>query len=81
MLTSFWQQLTLSTFAFDQWRQVSLIHRLLAPLRQWRQGSWLLPWGDWIGLALVAVIYVLAPYGSTTLIGVLLLAAAAFGCC
>ncbi|MEY3297544.1 MAG: hypothetical protein RLZZ597_804 [Cyanobacteriota bacterium] len=78
MLTSFWQQLTLSTFAFDQWRQVSLIHRLLAPLRQWRQGSWLLPWGDWIGLALVAVIYVLAPYGSTTLIGVLLLAAAAF---
>lgn len=78
MLTSFWQQLTLSTFAFDQWRQVSLIHRLLAPLRQWRQGSWLLPWGDWIGLALVAVIYVLAPYVSTTLIGVLLLAAAAF---
>ncbi|QQE64181.1 putative bicarbonate transporter, IctB family [Leptolyngbya sp. BL0902] len=78
MLTSFWQQLTLSTFAFDQWRQVSILHRLLAPLRQWRQGSWLLPWGDWIGLALVAVIYVLAPYVSTTLIGVLLMAAAAF---
>lgn len=78
MLTSLWQQLTLSTFAFDQWRQVSLIHRLLAPLRQWRQGSWLLPWGDWIGLALVAIIYVLAPYVSTTLIGVLLLAVAAF---
>jgi putative inorganic carbon (HCO3(-)) transporter len=78
MLTSLWQQLTLSTFAFDQWRQVSLIHRLLAPLRQWRQGSWLLPWGDWIGLALVAIIYILAPYVSTTLIGVLLLAVAAF---
>ncbi|MEB3291007.1 MAG: IctB family putative bicarbonate transporter [Leptolyngbya sp.] len=78
MLTSFWQQLTLSTFAFEQWRQVSLIHRLLAPLRQWRQGSGLLPWGDWIGLALVAILYILAPYVSTTLIGVLLLAAAAF---
>lgn len=78
MFTSLWQQLTLSTFAFDQWRQVSLIHRLLAPLRQWRLGSGLLPWGDWIGLALVAVIYVLAPYVSTTLIGVLLVAAAAF---
>ncbi|MFH7243351.1 MAG: IctB family putative bicarbonate transporter [Spirulina sp.] len=78
MLTSLWQQLTLSTFAFDQWRQVSLIHRLLAPLRQWRQGSGLLPWGDWIGLALVAIIYILAPYVSTTLIGVLLLAVAAF---
>jgi putative inorganic carbon (HCO3(-)) transporter len=78
MLMSFWQQLTLSNFAFDQWRQVSLLHRLLAPLRQWRQGSWLLPWGDWIGLALVATLYSLAPYVSTTLIGVLLLAIAAF---
>lgn len=78
MFTSLWQQLTLSTFAFDQWREVSLIHRLLAPLRQWRQGSWLMPWGDWIGLGLAVVIYALAPYVSTTLIGVLLLAAAAF---
>lgn len=78
MLASLWQQLTLSTFAFNQWREVSLIHRLLAPLRQWRQGSWLMPWGDWIGLGLAVIIYALAPYVSTTLIGVLLLAAAAF---
>jgi putative inorganic carbon (HCO3(-)) transporter len=77
MLTNLWQQLTLSAFAFDQWRAVSLIHRLLAPLRQWRQGSWLLAWGDWIGLAIVAVLFALAPYVSTTLIGVLLLAVAA----
>jgi putative inorganic carbon (HCO3(-)) transporter len=77
MLTSFWQQLTLSTFAFEQWRDVSLIHRLLAPLRRWRQGSWLLRWGDWIGLAIVVVIYAMAPYVSTILIGVLLAAAAA----
>ncbi len=77
MFTSLWQQLTLSTFAFEQWRDASLIHRLLAPLRRWRQGSWLLPWGDWIGLALVVVLYALAPYVSTTLIGVLLLAVAA----
>jgi putative inorganic carbon (HCO3(-)) transporter len=78
MLTSFWQQLTLSGFAFEQWREASLLHRLLGPLRRWRQGSWLLPWGDWIGLGLVVIIFALAPYVSTTLIGVLLLAAAAF---
>jgi len=77
MLTSFWQQLTLANFSFDQWRQVSILHRLLAPLRRWRQGSWLLQWADWIGLAIVVVLYALAPYVSTTLIGVLMLAAAA----
>lgn len=78
MLSSFWQQFTLSTFAFDQWRRVSFLHRLLAPLRQWRQGSSLLPWGDWIGLALVILLYALAPYVSTSLIGLLLAAIAAF---
>ena len=77
MLTSVWQQLTLSTLTLEQWRDASLIHRLLAPLRQWRQGSWLLRWGDWIGLAILVVLFALAPYVSTTLIGVLLLAAAA----
>jgi hypothetical protein len=77
MLTSVWQQLTLSTFTFEKWRDVSLIHRLLAPLRRWRQGSRLLQWGDWIGLAIVVALFALAPYVSTTLIGVLLLAAAA----
>jgi putative inorganic carbon (HCO3(-)) transporter len=78
MLTSFWRQVTLSGFTFDQWRQVSLIHQLLAPLRQWRHESRLLQWGDWIGLAMVMVLFALAPYVSTTLIGVLMLAAAAF---
>ncbi|MGB5972595.1 MAG: putative bicarbonate transporter, IctB family, partial [Nodosilinea sp.] len=77
MLTSVWHQLTLSTFAFAQWREVSILHQLLAPLRGWRQGSWLLRWGDWIGLTIVVVLIALAPYVSTTLIGVLLLAAAA----
>jgi putative inorganic carbon (HCO3(-)) transporter len=76
MLTSMWRQLTLSGFALDQWRNASLLHQLLGPLRQWRRGSWLLPWGDWLGLAIIMVLYGLAPYVSTTLIGVLMLAAA-----
>jgi putative inorganic carbon (HCO3(-)) transporter len=76
MLTSFWRQVTLTGFAFDQWRNASILHQLLWPLRKWRQGSWLLPVGDWLGLAIVMVLYALAPYVSTTLIGVLMLAAA-----
>ena len=76
MLTSFWRQVTLSGVAFDQWRNASILHQLLWPLRKWRQGSWLLPVGDWLGLAIVMVLYALAPYVSTTLIGVLMLAAA-----
>ncbi|MGF1566972.1 MAG: IctB family putative bicarbonate transporter [Nodosilinea sp.] len=78
MLTSLWQQLTLSNLTIDHWREASFLHRLLAPLRQWRQGSWLLAWGDGIALALIVVVYALAPYITTTLIGVLLLAVAAF---
>jgi putative inorganic carbon (HCO3(-)) transporter len=78
MFSSLWRQLTFSSFVLDQWRQVSVIHRLLGPLRRWRQGSWLLAWGDLLGLLLVITLYALAPYVSTSLIGVLLLALAAF---
>ena len=77
MFSSLWRQLTFAPFALDQWRQVSVIHRLLGPLRRWRQGSWLLAWGDLLGLLLVVTLYALAPYVSTSLIGVLLLAVAA----
>ena len=78
MFSSVWQQITLNRFALHQWREVSVVHRLLGFLRQWRQGSALLPWGDGIWLILVAVLLVLSPYVSTTLIGVLLLACAGF---
>lgn len=78
MMSAFWQQVTLSRVNFHHWREVSVLHQLLAPLRRWRQGSWLLPWGDWIGLALGLIVYALAPFVSTTLIGVLLLACAGF---
>ncbi|MBE9079967.1 putative bicarbonate transporter, IctB family [Romeria aff. gracilis LEGE 07310] len=70
------QRVTLSRFALDQWRQVSLLHRLLSPLRQWRQGSWLLQWGDAIGWVFLAIVFALAPYVSTALIGVLMVACA-----
>ncbi|MEM6253087.1 MAG: IctB family putative bicarbonate transporter [Cyanobacteria bacterium P01_D01_bin.156] len=69
--------LTFGQFSLHQWRQVSLIHRLLSPLRQWRQGSSLLAYGDWIAAGIMAVLLVLSPYTSTTLIGILLMLCAA----
>lgn len=75
-----WQYLTLNRFALHQWREVSWLHRLLGFVRSWRQGSWLLPWGDVIGLGMVAILLALSPYVSTTLIGVLLVACGAWWC-
>ncbi|MFE4105449.1 IctB family putative bicarbonate transporter [Almyronema epifaneia] len=78
MSNSVWQQVTFGGLALHQWREVSYLHRLLNPFRQWRQASWLLQWADWIALLLVALIFALAPYVSTTLIGVLLIACSSF---
>lgn len=78
LLTSFWTQITLAPFALNQWREVSLLHRLLSPLRQWRQGSWFLAWGDWLGLAFLLILFALCPFVPNTLIGVLMIAAGAF---
>jgi putative inorganic carbon (HCO3(-)) transporter len=74
------QRVTFGRLALHQWRQVSLVHRLLYPLRQWRQGSRLLPHSDLIAGVIIALLLALAPYVSTTLIGVLLLICAAFWC-
>ncbi|ASC72415.1 hypothetical protein XM38_033720 [Halomicronema hongdechloris C2206] len=69
--------ITFDGVALDQWRQVSILHRWLGPWRRWRQSSRLLPWADWIGLGIALLLYGLAPYVSTPLLGVLMLAAGA----
>ena len=76
MMNSVWRQITLTGFSLQQWREASYGHRLLKPLRQWRQASVLLQWGDLIGLILIGLLFALAPFVSTTLIGVLLIACA-----
>jgi len=78
MFASAFRQLTLSNFAFDQWREASILHRLLSPFRNWRQGSWLLAWGDGIAWVFVAAMLAIAPHASTTMIGYLLLVSAGF---
>ncbi|MEO0349458.1 MAG: IctB family putative bicarbonate transporter [Cyanobacteria bacterium P01_A01_bin.15] len=80
MIDSVLRTLTFGQFSLHQWRQVSLLHRLLSPLRQWRAGSALLRHGDLIAAAIMAVLLVLSPYTSTTLIGLLLVACAALWC-
>lgn len=71
-------RVTLSRFNFSQWREVSILHRLLSPFRSWRQGSWLLAWGDGIAWVFAATLIALAPYVSTAMIGALLVACAGF---
>lgn len=78
MFDSVLQWLTFDSFDLHQWRQVSLTHRLLHPFRQWRLGSRLLVYGDAIATAMVAITFILAPFVSTTLIGILLMISAAF---
>jgi putative inorganic carbon (HCO3(-)) transporter len=71
MLSNVWQSVTLNRLALSQWREVSVLHRLLSFARAWRQGSFLLQWGEAIGLGIVAILFALAPYVPTSLIGVL----------
>lgn len=42
----------------------------------WRRGSWLMQWGEPIGALLVSLVFALAPFVSTALIGILLFACA-----
>ncbi|MBD2504525.1 IctB family putative bicarbonate transporter [Anabaena azotica] len=74
-----WQRFTLSTLPVKQFLGTSYLHRLLVGLLSpWRQTSFLLGWGDTIAAALLSLVYLLAPYVSSTLIGVLLVACIAF---
>lgn len=77
-ISSMWQQLTLSNLGLSQWRNSSLLYRLSGSLRQWRQGSWLMQWGEVLGVLLVALVLGLAPFVGTALIGVLLIACGGF---
>jgi putative inorganic carbon (HCO3(-)) transporter len=75
---SFWQQLTLVGLPLSQWSQSSYAHSPIGCLRRWRSGSCLLQWAEPIGGLLAAIIFGLAPFLSTGIIGVLLIACAAY---
>lgn len=75
---TFWQSFTLQTLPLYQWRSSSYLYQLVGLLQAWRSGSWLLQQGDLIALGLLGVLFGLAPYVSTTLISVLLVACIGF---
>lgn len=63
----------------DRWFSSSYLYRFTNSLSAWRSGSWLLQWSETIGVCLLSVVFFLAPFVSTSLIGVLLLAIAIYG--
>ncbi|MBE9041863.1 putative bicarbonate transporter, IctB family [Oscillatoriales cyanobacterium LEGE 11467] len=74
-----WQQMTLRTLRPSRWRGSSFLYRLLGgSLRSWRPGSWLMLQSEPLGVALVALVFALAPFSSTSLVGVLMMACGAF---
>ena len=77
-MKSAWSTLMLSKPRLNQWQKGSYLHRFSGWLSGWRSGSWLWQWSEAIAAGLISVVFLLAPYVSTTLIGVLLVAVAAF---
>ncbi len=80
-MNSVWQKLTLTNISLSecQWLNASYLYSLLnGSLHNWRQGSWLMQWGEPLGFVLLAIVFSLAPFVNTALIGFLLLAGASF---
>ncbi len=77
-MTASWQRLVLLDFPFLMWLRASYAYRCFGLLQSWRVGSWLLQWADALGAFFICVVLGLAPFASTSLIGYLLLTAAAY---
>lgn len=77
-MISTWQNLTLINLSARQWIQASYLSRLVGLLKNWRQGSWLMQWSEPLAGLLVMLVFGLAPFVSNALIGILLMACAAF---
>ena len=76
-MKSVWSTLMLSQPQLNRWQQGSYFRFVVGCLSNWRQGSWLFQWFDAIGACAIALVFLLAPFVSTSLIGVLLIAVAA----
>lgn len=74
-----WQRFTLSSLPIQEYLASSYLHRsVVGLLHSWRQTSVLLQWGDTIAVALLSLVYALAPFVSSTLTGLLLAACVGF---
>ncbi|MCT7972444.1 IctB family putative bicarbonate transporter [Laspinema olomoucense] len=61
-----------------QWSSASYLHQAIGILAPLRRGSFLIQWADPIAALLVGLLFLLGPFVSTALIGVLLLACGAY---
>ncbi len=61
-----------------RWLGASYLHRFVGIFGHWREGSWLLSHSESIGAVLIAILFSLAPFVSTSSIGILLIAIALF---
>ena len=77
-MKSAWSTIMLSQPRLDRWQTGSYLQRFSGWLSGWQQGSWLFQWFEVIAAGSIGIVFLLAPYVSTTLIGVLLIAVAAF---
>jgi putative inorganic carbon (HCO3(-)) transporter len=77
-MKSAWSRIVLSEFDLSQWHSTSYLYQLVGWLSSWRQGSWLLQWGEVLGAGLLSLVFLLAPFVSTSLIGLLLIALAGY---
>ncbi|MEB3210710.1 MAG: IctB family putative bicarbonate transporter [Leptolyngbyaceae bacterium] len=73
-----WSVLTLQDITPPQWLQASRLNWVSGRFSQWKKDSWVLRKTELIGLILVSLVFGLAPFISTTLIGILLLCCAGF---
>ncbi|TVP57662.1 MAG: putative bicarbonate transporter, IctB family [Nodularia sp. (in: Bacteria)] len=74
-----WQRFTLSYLPLKEYLATSYLHRFLVGiLHSWRQSSILMQWGDAIAVVLLSLVYALAPFVSSSLVGVLLVACVGF---
>ena len=74
---TFWNALTLSNAALVDWRRRSWLGRWVGSVDRWSQASWLLPWGEPIAAGIALLTLALAPFVSTALMGLLMIAAGA----
>ena len=77
-MKSTWTNIVLTKLNFDLWLSSSYIYRFFNLVSVWRSGSWLLQWSEAIGAGLLGLILILAPFVSTSLMGVLLIASALY---
>jgi len=73
-----WSIFTLQDTVASRWIQSSLFNWVSSYFRQWHKASWVLQWTETIGILLVGLVFGLAPFVSTTMIGILLLCCAGF---